>query len=756
MSVVVVSTLLAAVFLASAPPELPLERIFDDPPLTGRPPQQVTLAPDGSRVLYLRPSDADVEVLDLWGAALPGDGRATKLVSATDLLGGGTQKLSEAERMALERKRISERGITEFAFCGKGGDTLLFPFSGDLYLGRLTPSGQSPGVAVTRLTRSEEAPEMAPRCNADGTAVAFVREGNLYLLEFGSGDAKRQNPRERRLTRDATELRTFGLAEFIAEEEMDRHEGFWFAPDGRQMLVFEVDESPVGVKTRPQIFADRTEMFAQRYPAAGEANARVTPWLFDTRSGRRTKVLAPTADGYLPRGGYFADGTPWIQWQSRDQRRLELLEIARDGRTRRILEDTDERWIELNSDLYGLDPKAARLVWTSERSGRRQIEVVDRATGARRVLDHGPEPIVEVAGVSAGGGKIFATTWRERGRKQAVIAVPVDGGPVVDLTPPGEPVGVATISLDRSGRAFVRRASRFGQPWVTSVHDATTGRALLTLESPDTAELARYRGELAPQWLDVRADDGTVLNAFVLPPQGLAPGEKAPVIVHIYGGPGGQNAIDAWSREFLHFLRYTRRGYGVFVVDNRGTAGRGRAFSRAFHHAFGDIDVRDLFAGVTHLKSLPWVDPAAIGIYGWSYGGTLAGRALLDPATPFACGIAIAPVTDWRLYDTHYTERFLGVPGTGETLAAPYVQADLVRRAAALARPFLLVHGTADDNVLFENSLRLIDALQGKGKLFDLQIYPGKAHGISGRVARLHLYRSVEVFFDRHLRRSRR
>lgn len=743
--------LLAAV--PALPPELPLERIFDDPPLTGRPPQQVQLAPDGSRILYLRASDADSEVLDLWGATLPGDGRATRLVSAADLLGGATQKLSEAERMALERKRISERGITEYAFCGKGGDALLFPFSGDLYLGRLTPPGQPPGVTVTRLTRSEDAPEMAPRCNRDGTAVGYVRGGDLYLLTF-AGQGAGATPKERRLTREAGETRTFGLAEFIAEEEMDRHEAFWFSPDGKRMLVFEVDESPVGVKMRPQIFADHTEMFAQRYPAAGEANARVTPWLFDTASGRRTRVAAPAVDGYLPRGGFFADGTPWIQWQSRDQRRLELLEIARDGKTRRVLEDTDERWIELHSDLYDLGPKAERLVWTSERTGRRQIEIVDRATGARRTLDHGPEPIVAVAGVSEDAKTVFATAWRDRGRRQHVLAVPVDGGPARDLSPEAT-VGVVEIALDTHGHHFVRRASRFGHPWLTTVHEASTGRALMTLEPPDIRTLEAARGDLALEWVEVRAEDGTPLNAFVLPPRGLAPGAKAPVIVHIYGGPGGQNALDGWSREFLHFLRYTRRGYGVFVIDNRGTAGRGRAFSRAFHHAFGDVDVRDLFAGVAQLKTLPWVDPQAIGIYGWSYGGTLAGRALLDPATPFACGIAIAPVTDWRLYDTHYTERFLGLPGPAEAPAAPYVQSDLVRRAGALERPFLLMHGTADDNVLFENSLRLVDALQAKGKLFDLSIYPGKAHGISGRVSRLHLYRTLEAFFDRHLRRSR-
>jgi len=252
--------------------------------------------------------------------------------------------------------------------------------------------------------------------------------------------------------------------------------------------------------------------------------------------------------------------------------------------------------------------------------------------------------------------------------------------------------------------------------------------------------------------LEITAADGlTPLNAFYFPPVAQAPGSKHAVITLAYGGPGASTVAWRWSRDTALIAYWQRRGYGVFMLDTRGMAHRDRAFTRAHKAAFGRVEVADLFAAVRQLPQLvPSVDAARIGFFGWSYGGYLAARAMLDAATPLAAAVGVAPVSDWTLYDTAYTERYLGLPDGGR--AARYAESNLLTRAGLLSKPLMLVHGTADDNVLFENSLRLIEALQNEGRLFETVIYPGRAHGISGKKSRLHLDRTQTDFFVRHLR----
>ena len=728
---------------AAAPPAppgaLPLERVFADPPLGGRPPMQLDLSPDGALLAYLRPSDADSEILELWGRRLPptgAPGAPERLVAAADLLGAAAQRLTEAEKMALERRRISERGITSFLWCGERGDALLFPLSGDLYWARLGPPGAAP--AVTRLTH-DEAPELAPRCSPAGDRVAFTRDGDVHVLDLGP-----RPTRPRRLTRGASATRTFGLAEFIAEEEMGRHSGLWWSPDGQRLLLFEVDESPVGEKLRPQIFADRTTLFSQRYPAAGEPNARVTAHVYDLRTGRRTTLATPPEDGYLARAGFFPDGAPWLVWQPRDQRRLVLFEADARGALRPILEDADPAWVELHDDLAPLPDGA--LLWSSERSGRRQLERVDRQSGARTALTAETDPVDALAAVDEDAGLIYFTSAASRGRERHLRAVPMGGGP-------SRPVAVSpgwhSVTFADRGPRYVDVVSRWGVPPRTLLADARGGEPTV-LDANPTPELDALSAP-EPLWRDLPASDGAPLNAVLLPPVQRPPGARFPVIAWIYGGPTHQMVANRWQRSHPLFVHLTQRGYGVLLVDNRGTGGADRDTNRAHHRAFGQAEVDDLFAAVrASATAFEGVDPARIGVWGWSYGGFLAARAVLDAETPFAAAWAAAPVTDWTLYDTHYTERYLGLPDGGR--AEAYARSNLVARAPLLARPLMLVHGTADDNVLFEHTLRLIEALQAQSLPFELMIYPGKAHGIAGRAAQLHLFRTCFAFFDRALR----
>jgi len=736
-------TILALAIVAMALPaiagELTLERIFSDPPLEGHAPVDLQLAPGGAYVTFLKPNDRDSDILDLWGAELPG-GAPQLLVATEDLLGGKAQRLTEQERMALERKRITKRGITGYLWCGEDAEALIFPFSGDLYLAQLDLSKESGGKpAVSRLTSDAEVPELNPVCSKSGRSVAFVKKGDVVVLETHTKATKQ-------ITKGASATRTFGLPEFIAEEEMGRHEGMWWSPDEKSLLVFEVDEAPVGVKVRAKIFSDQIEFTEQRYPAAGEKNAAVRAWLVDLKSGRRVKIGIPAADGYLPRAGFFPDGRAWIEWQSRDQKRLALMESNEQGVLHTIVEETDDAWVELHEDFFGFKD-GRRLLWSTERSGRRQLVIVDRQSGAVTPLTDEPEPVKALLGVDQDQGIVFYSAWRERGRQLQAFSIPLAGGAATQLT--SEP-GWHECKFDDRGRFFVDRRSDFGRPPATVIKDAAGRQALVVDDNP--AEELQTFDRPAPQWLDLKAEDGTVLNGLLLPPTELEPGRRYPVIANIYGGPHGQSVTRAWQRSYPIHTYWTEHGYGVFVVDNRGMAGRDRAFTRAHLHRFGDVEVKDLFFAAGQLKAVPWVDADRLGIFGWSYGGFVAARAILDDRTPFAAAVAAAPVTDWTLYDTHYTERYLGMPVVDGKPVDGYTSSNLIARASLLRRPFLVVHGTADDNVLFEHSLRLIEALEKAGKLFDLMIYPGKAHGISGKPSQLHVYKTISAFFDRTLK----
>jgi len=723
---------------------LSLERVFGDPPLQGRVVRQAEISPDGAWVSYLRPSESDSDQLELWAQPAAG-GAPRKLVSAAEVLGGRSQQLTEAERMALERKRISQGGITGYQWCGPSGKALLFPLSGDLYLVRLTDQGPK----AQRLTQDEQVPEQDPNCSPDGSRVAYVKGGELWVQPLDGGAPGRA------LTKGATETRFWGLAEFIAAEELGRQRGYWWSPDGKQLLALNVDESDVPVKTRAQIFADRTTMTQQRYPGAGDNNARVTAWTLQVADGRATPLPLPPDAEYIARAGWFGDGTPWLQTLTRDQHKLALTEYANGtGPGRTVIDERDPAWVEVHDDLLEIDglqlSGQPALLWSSEASGRRQLELVDRRTGERRPLTNEPEPVAHR--VCSDGKTVVYAAARDRGRSRELFAVDMNGqSRVLDGAQPRQ---WRDARGDGDCAQLLVTRGAWGEPPALSLQPVKAGAAPVALpgDAPDPL-LARIVP--APQVVDITAADGrTPLNALYFAPLDGKPGPH-PVIAMAYGGPGTSTTNWNWNRDTVLIAYWQRRGYGVFTLDTRGMQNRDRAFTRAHWHAFGEVDVDDLFAAVRQLpKQVAGVDAKRIGFFGWSYGGFLAERAMLDADTPLAAAVAVAPPTDWTLYDTAYTERYLGLPQDGKGgQTAPYRQANLIERARLLSKPLLIVHGTADDNVLFEHTLRMTEALQDASRPFELMIYPGKAHGIAGRSARLHLYRTIDAFFARTLAR---
>jgi dipeptidyl-peptidase-4 len=711
---------------------LPLDRIFEDPPLAGATPRAMKLSPDGGRLTYLKASAEDAEVLDLWARDLK-SGKSAALVTTKQLTGGGEIELSEAERMANERKRVRHQGITSYQYCGEAGDKLLFPLASQLYLVTLNERGHD----VQKLT-DDARPKLDPKCSKAGDLVVFVMESDLFVVDV-------ETRAQRRLTTRGSETAHNGVAEFIAQEEMGRYSGFWIGPKGEWLAYLSVDESKVGVKKRPFIHADRTELYEQRYPAAGEENAEVKLNLLDLKTGKIVPQRLSSDGGYIPRVGWTESGRLWAQWQSRDQKKLQLLWGQPHKRKavafEQLLEETDDAWVEIHDDLRFLEKREAFL-WRSERDGVSRVWLQPTGEGEARVLTPGDDPVTAIVGVDEESGQLWYTRATDRGKQRHLFRVSLDGGDEERLT---EGRGWHSITWGKT--ALIDGYSELFVPPRVALLDKD-GKETAVLEANPAEEWAKFARPRA-SFVDAEAPDGTQLNALLLEPQGLPSGARAPVIVYVYGGPTGQVVADRWSRQLAVLTHWTQRGFGVYLVDNRGMGGRDRAFTRAHYRKVGVVEVEDVFAAVRGLREVEWVDPARVGIFGWSYGGFLAARSILDGETPFAAAAAVAPVTDWTLYDTHYTERYLGTP---QAEAEAYRRSNVVLRAGELGgRKLLLMHGMADDNVLFANTLKLSQALQEEGAVFELMAYPGKAHGLRGRGTQRHVFRTITDFFERTL-----
>jgi dipeptidyl-peptidase-4 len=706
---------------------LSLARLQADPPLAGRRPMRVKFSPAGERLSFLKGSEKDSEVLDLWAMDLP-DGRPRVVVKTDDLVEVGKIALSEAERQQNERKRIRHRGITRYQYCG-GPDALLFPLSGDLYHVTL------PQRDVARLT-DDGLPKLDPTCSPKGRFVSFVRAGELFVLEKKTGI-------ERRITRGASDTLFHGLAEFVAQEEMDRHRGHFWLPDDSGLIYTQVDESPVSVKKRPRIYADRTDLVEQRYPAAGEDNAKLKLFFFSLGTGETRELALPKEDGYLARVHTDSPERISIQWHSRDQKSLRLFEFMLEGEKRLLLlEEKDPAYVPLHGNYRRL--KDGTFLWSSDAEGINHLHLHSQDGKRLRTLTQGSDPLTRRLAVDEKRGVVYVVKATDRGLQRHLFEVALDGSGEKQIT---EKAGWHSITMARGATGFVDSHSDLGKAPRSTLRDLKN-RKLLALGEEGPSPLDAFSAPVL-EMVTVKAEDGTELNGVLYPPL-LPPGEKgAPVIIYTYGGPTGQLVAKRWTRWHPFFMRLSQLGFGVFMLDNRGTGGRDRAFNRALFEKFGDVEVADQIAGARYLQSLPWVDKDRIGVFGWSYGGYLTAMLLGKTEGLFAAGASVAPVTEWRLYDTHYTERYLGMPQDNEAL---YDEAGVLKHAEGIVEPFLLMHGMADDNVLFENSLMLMEFLQNKSLPFELMTYPGRAHGLRGRATQLHVLRSLESFFVRHLK----
>jgi dipeptidyl-peptidase-4 len=726
--------LILLVALAAVPAtarDLTLERLFQSPSLSGPVPRQPKLSPDGRLVTLLRNRPDEKDRYDLW-AIDSATGQARMLVDSKKVGTGG--EISEEEKMRRERARIAgTKGITAYEWA-PDGKSILVPIDGDLYLATLDGN-------VRRLTETQ-ATEIDPKVSETGRYLSFLRDKNFYVMDAATGQ-------ERALTSDGGGTLSWGAAEFVAQEEMSRLTGYWWSPDDRWIAVARVDESPVKIVTRAAIGAEGTKLVEQRYPAAGTANAIVDLYLMSPDGSRRVKAdLGANPDQYLTRVDWTKDGKAvLVQRMSRDQKRLDLLRVDPEtGRSALLFSEASPTWINLTDNLKPL--KDGSLIWSSERSGYSHL--YRWKAGKWTQLTRGAWAVQEVAGVDEKARRLYFTGTAETPIEQQLYWVSYDK--------PAKPVRVTETGWSNSAvmdktatHALVTRSST-DQPSQTYLADAS-GRRMAWIEENRLDAAHPYSAYLdshvKPVFGTLAGPDGSILHYRMLTPS-LVPGRRYPVFLYVYGGPHGQQVTDGWYGQLPLHEYLVDQGWIVFTLDNRGTNRRGTKFESALYHAMGGVEVEDQLAGVSWLKSQPFVDPSKVAVMGWSYGGYMTLK-LLEKAPPhtFAAGVAVAPVTRWELYDTFYTERYLGNPALDPK---PYQSSDALDEGSRISDPLLVVHGMSDDNVVFENTTALIAKLQKEKHPFELMVYPGATHAIAGEGPQTHVWTTITRFLDRTVR----
>lgn len=700
----------------------------------GNVPASIAFSPDGRWLSFLWSPDhslrRDLFVLDVES------GERRQLLGDS---GGVTEEdLSLEERLRRERARDLGQGVTS-ATWAEQANRLLVPLPDGLHV------LDAPSFTDRLVLPADDAagPVLDPQPSPDGSAVAYVQDAEVIVC------ALRGETTPRRLTTGARGTgRTNGLAEFVAQEEMDRSSGFWWSPDGRRIAFAEVDETHIPVYRIVHQGSDEVGDGAQedhRYPFAGGENARVRLGIVKVDGGDPVWADLGRDWEYLARVDWLSPEVLAAQVENRDQTRLDLVAIdPADGSSRVLLTEESDVWINLHDVLRPLGD-GATFLWASERAGFRHLEVRRSGDGSLvRVLTAGDWLVEKV--VASDDSHVWFTATKDGARNRHLYEVPLVGGEVVRRSD-GDGLHAAHVHAP-SGR-FVDVHSSLAAPpaaVIRRIHDGTEEGPLLDPAEAADPRLRDIRLD-PPELTTVETEDGAFLDVLIYRPAGSGP---FPTIVSVYGGPHAQQVLDGWSPTVAMRRQWLRSlGFLVVVADNRGAAGRGLAFEGAIRWNLGDVEVRDQVAVVRELARRGLVDPQRVGINGWSYGGYLSALALAKEPGVFTAAVAGAPVTSWDGYDTHYTERYLGTPSANPD---GYARSSVMARVEGLRdRHLMLIHGLIDENVHFRHSARLIEALIAARIPHELFLLPNERHSPRAEADRIYLEERIRDFFVERL-----
>lgn len=690
-------------------------------------PAAITITPDGREVLFLRSGGRDrVQNLYAFDVAT---GQERTLLTAERLLAGDEEELTAEELARRERMRVSARGIASFTL-SKDGARLLVPLSGRLFVVERATGG-------VRELPSDNGAAIDARFSPDGAGVACVREGDLYVIEVASGA-------ERRLTTRESEHVTNGLAEFVAQEEMGRMEGYWWSPDSAHIAYTRVDTEGLEVFNIMDPFDPAKEPQRWPYPRAGTKNAHVRLGVMSAAGGETTWVeWDDEAFPYLAtvRWSEHAPLTILVQDRAQQEQRLLAVDVA-SGSTTTLLVERDEAWLNLDQDMPRWLASGEAFLWSSEREGEWRLELRARdGSLVRRVTPRGMGYRSGVLSVDEERGVAYVLGGDEPTERH-VYRVSLEGGSAQRLSAE-RGLHSARFSNDHEVVVHVRDVLDGGESWPVRGRD---GARLGELAS--VAERPNFRVGVE---LTTTTGHAEAPRAAIVRPRNFEPGATYPVILSVYGGPGVQMATaSATGRSAILNQWIADHGFVVVCIDGRGTPARGRAWERALRGDYIEAPLRDQTRGLRDLAARHTeLDLSRVGVYGWSYGGYFSAMAVMREPGLFKAGFAGAPVCDWIDYDTHYTERYIGLP---QEDPAAYERSNVLTYAPRLERPLLIAHGTADDNVYFVHALKMSDALLKAGIAHDFLPLAGQTHMVTDPAFVVPMHERMMEFFIRHVR----
>jgi dipeptidyl-peptidase-4 len=711
---------------------LTIETMYQSGGLGGRGPETMEWSPDGTKLTFVQ-RDEKAESGELWYVDAA-TGEKKVLVSAAKLasLDPDVNKVKN-ER---EKERRTRYHVAAYLWA-PDSKHLIFDSQGQLWLYDL---GTQTGVQFT----SAADPSGDPKFSPDGSHVAYTRKHNLYVRPVNGAD-------EKQLTKDTGDDLFNGDIDWVYAEELGVRSNYFWSPAGKEIVYLHMDETKVPTYPITDWMPTHPTVDPEKYPKVGDPNPVVKLGVVDIEKGK-TRWISVTsdADSYIPRFGWVKEGVIWAAVQNRAQDKTELFFVdAKTGKSRMVFsETTPDSWMDFEHIEIPFLKTSGGFLWPSWRDGHTHIYLYSfdkqdpMAADAKleRQLEKGDYEVLGIAGVDEAAGTVFFSANKDDPRQVHIFSVQLDGSGFKALTTE-EGMHFGDFSDDAKHYTHMY----FGPQAASSLTLCAVGGGCNPVWQAKNS-IAEY-GLRAPKYLEFKAEDGTTLyGRLLLPPEGTASG-KVPLIVNIYGGPAGQTVRKSMPDAFDEIL--ARKGFAIFSVDNRGTPGRDRKFQTAIRHEFGAIELKDQLTALDQLYTqYPQLDKDRTGIWGWSNGGSMTLYAMTH-SDRFRAGVAVAPVTDARNYDSIYMERYFGLLNDDK---AGYEMSDVTQAADKLHGVLLLVHGTSDDNVHFQNSIQMINALISAGKQFRLMIYPNKTHSIAGKDARIHLFNMIADHFERELK----
>jgi dipeptidyl-peptidase-4 len=722
-AVVMLSLFLGTAQAQVARKKLTVEAIYGEPSLSGELTSGLEWKPDGTQLSYFQTSGSGAKATtELWGLDTTA-GERRRLIPAESLLAAQPQEPAAEEKSVTKGRRAF--APSQWSPDGSG---LLFAGSRELVWFDLKT--QEPRKLVSGKQLISDA-----KISPDGRWVSFVRDYNLWLVN-------RATMATRQLTRGGSEQIRKGQFDWVYAEEFKARTGYWWSPDSVSIAFMEMDERKVTEYPIQDFLSSTGEITTMRYPQAGGANPVVHVYIVPVAGGSaRLMDSGEETDIYLPRVNWLPDGKHLaIQRLNRKQDKLDLLVAeSATGRSRVVLSETDQYWINVSSDLHFL-ADGKRFFWSSERTGYRHLFLYDLQGKQLAQLTSGEWEVSEVAGINEKEQAVYFSAKEKSPLESHLYRVSFDGSGFSRVT---KQDGIHEVRMAPGAAIFLDTYSNAATPPSQRLY-RVDGSLLAALNENQVPQLADY-GLSPVEFLTIRSSDGVPLNAMMIKPPDFAPSRKYPVIVYTYGGPGVQIVLNGWGgSSFLWNELMAQKGYIIFALDNRGSSGRGHLFEEPIHTLFGGREVSDQYDGLLYLRSLPYVDGNRFGIWGWDYGGLMSLFCIFKHPLNFKVAFAGAPVTDWRLYDSIYTERYLRRPQENDY---GYVESSPARMENKFRGKLLIAQGTADEKVHLANSLELVQALIEDKKYAELALFPGGDHNISDPDARIVLFRRVTQFF---------